>query len=550
MKLQFVLTLIVLVSAVQCKVHTSVVDTDIGPTRGRFFYTYYQLKKYSGFFGLPYAKSPIGDLRFADPVEHPGWTDVFNATETGPICPQYVLSGIFGQEDCLTLNVYTPAVEFPHRDKLYPVMVWIYGGGFIFGTNIKDIYGPDLLIEENVVVVIMNYRMSALGFFSLGVDGADGNQGLKDQALALKWVQKHIDKFGGDPNQVTVFGESSGAACVGYHLISPLSRGLFSKAILQSGSPLCTWAYQTKTDAHLKARELARILEIYDTDPSEILSKLKEVNMTKLMTAAATMLVQITPFLPTVESVNPERAIITDCPSSYFESGNVAPVPILMGYNQDEAMLFTSVLDDLRQILVNTLIVPASTAGLDVVGNIGQIKNFMFDASYKKLTDIASSFFFESPIDLTQQLLAKRGDEYPVFYYKLRYSAPDNLHILVDPLMNGTSHGDDVFLFFHANLISTISPDNDITIQRKKFVKLWTTFAKQGNPTNPPDQFSSNWENSGSEGKQMLLDPDNFHMVPRQISTESVTLVQKPYHSILPALQACESSIVSKLNFV
>ncbi|XP_033219251.1 juvenile hormone esterase-like [Belonocnema kinseyi] len=122
-------------------------------------------------------------------------------------------------------------------------MVWIHGGGFVFGSGNADLYGPDFLVRKEIVLVTINYRIDVLGFLNLGLETAPGNQGLKDQVMALKWVKDNISNFGGDPNNVTIFGESAGSASVHYLTQSALAKGLFHKAIAQSGTALNPWTH-------------------------------------------------------------------------------------------------------------------------------------------------------------------------------------------------------------------------------------------------------------------------------------------------------------------
>lgn len=143
-----------------------------------------------------------------------------------------------GSEDCLFLNVYTSDLT---PKELLPVIVSIPGGAYKYGSGNDDIYGPDFLVLKDVVVVTINYRLDALGFLSMGTCEVPGNAGLKDQIAALKWVQNNIRCFGGDPNQVTVIGESAAAASITYHMTSPISKGLFHRVIVMSGATPCDW---------------------------------------------------------------------------------------------------------------------------------------------------------------------------------------------------------------------------------------------------------------------------------------------------------------------
>lgn len=208
-------------------------DTTQGPVRG------VEEDTMLAFKGIPYAAAPVGDLRFKPPVAPVAHSETLAADEVGNACPQ--ASGAFApteptSEDCLYLNIYTPKGDGP-----YPVMVWIHGGAYISGSGASAGYDPTRLVQEDVIVVTMNYRLGALGFLphaSLTAEGGgdSGNYGLLDQQAALQWLQDNIAEFGGNPNNVTIFGESAGGHSVLTHVVSPTADGLFHKAIVQSGS--------------------------------------------------------------------------------------------------------------------------------------------------------------------------------------------------------------------------------------------------------------------------------------------------------------------------
>jgi carboxylesterase type B len=201
-------------------------------------------KTISAFLGIPYAQTTAGENRWQPPKPIVDWSaelgsDILMATQFGPSCPQKLKPGVHLKlsEDCLSLNVWTPV---PLQDvtvaKPVPAMVFIYGGSFRDGTGTNPLYnGHHLAAAGNVIVVSLKYRVGALGFLS-GTDGLKGNYGLMDQRLALRWVRDNIAAFGGDPDQVTLFGESAGAMSVGLHLISPESEPLFSSAIMESNA--------------------------------------------------------------------------------------------------------------------------------------------------------------------------------------------------------------------------------------------------------------------------------------------------------------------------
>ena len=184
-----------------------VVNTSYGQLRGESL-SCGILCSYWSFKGIPYAAAPVGDLRFRAPVEPPSWTGVRDALEHGPSCPAIPTTSSM-DEDCLSLNVYTRNFGTPQA-----VLVWIHGGGFISGSGDSLVYGPEHLIEEDVVIVTINYRLGALGFLGTGDTNSPGNYGLKDMIMALRWIRENISNFGGEPNNVTIFGESAGGAAV------------------------------------------------------------------------------------------------------------------------------------------------------------------------------------------------------------------------------------------------------------------------------------------------------------------------------------------------
>ena len=190
------------------------------------------------FLGIPYAAPPVGPLRWKPPQPAASWAGVRAATAFAPHCPQP--ASPFGKastsEDCLYLNVYTPSHQQPGARN--PVMVWIHGGALVTGES--DDYNPAKLVADGVTVVTINYRLGALGFLAdpalADAKGQSGDYGLMDQQAALRWVQRNIANFGGDPGDVTIFGESAGGLSTLSQVASPQAKGLFEKAIVESGS--------------------------------------------------------------------------------------------------------------------------------------------------------------------------------------------------------------------------------------------------------------------------------------------------------------------------
>ncbi|KRT86285.1 hydrolase [Oryctes borbonicus] len=188
----------------------------------------YDGKTFYKFLGVPYAKPPIGRLRFKPPQVAEKWDGIRDATKDGSESySRDFFKGVVGSEDCLFLNVYTP--KLPEIGApLKPTMVWIHGGGFVWGSNNSQMYGPEFLITEDVVIVAINYRLGVLGFLSLEDPDLEvtGNAGCKDMVMALKWVQGNIKHFGGNPENVTIFGQSAGGVAVHLLVLSPMAKEL------------------------------------------------------------------------------------------------------------------------------------------------------------------------------------------------------------------------------------------------------------------------------------------------------------------------------------
>ena len=225
---------------------------------------------------IPYAKPPLGELRFRKPEPVDDWQGVHEATQLPNSCsqePSEVFPGFSGEEmwnpntpiseDCLYLNLWVPT-NFRHNNNEIrtnnnaTVMIWIHGGGYTTGSSSLDIYdGLTLAATNDVIVASFNYRVGAFGFLYLGTDEAPGNMGLYDQAMAMQWIKDNVHFFGGNPNSITVFGESAGAGSITAHLLSPLSKHLVKRAILQSGSVNAPWSHMSAEKSKVLALTLA-----------------------------------------------------------------------------------------------------------------------------------------------------------------------------------------------------------------------------------------------------------------------------------------------------
>lgn len=318
-----------------------------GPVQGQF------RKGVSCYKGIPYAMPPIGSRRFKAPEPMPTWEDTRDCSKPGSSSLQmggitvdspgtYQMDG--KSEDCLFLNVWTPAVNTEER---YPVYVFIHGGAFSSGSGSEIVYDGGRMAQEGVVVVTINYRLGALGFLAtrglLEEAGTTGNYGLLDQIQALHWIQDNIETFGGDPGQVTIGGQSAGAYSVTALMLSPLARGLFHQAVVESGSIFSISAFSVLNRGDLqKTIDNGKLFcDLYGIEdnkngleklralPGEIFAALSIVKSDQSTVPNAFG------FWPVYDGV-----VLPKDPVKALKNGEVNPVKMLVGYNTDESSLF------------------------------------------------------------------------------------------------------------------------------------------------------------------------------------------------------------------
>ncbi len=323
---------------VQCS--TEAVETTSGTVCGKVVTA--NGREVHAFLGIPYGETTAGDNRWRDPIPKAPASDIIEATVFGPACPQsndppYSPPGEFS-EDCLSLNIWRRADVLER--ELRPVMVWIYGGSFLSGGSSMPVYdGAYLSSTEDVVVVSLNYRLGALGFLA-GIHGLEGNYGLKDQQLALQWVKDNIANFGGDPDQVTLFGESAGAMSVGLHLLSvPSSSSLFRGGIMQSnpfGIP-----YKTPSEASTEAK----LLEAFVGCTGQGIDCLRSVDANDIVSEQSNAVIQMTSLLGLqlagflVWSPVIDGSFLVEDPTVSAEKDGLNR-PVILGTTHDEGVLF------------------------------------------------------------------------------------------------------------------------------------------------------------------------------------------------------------------
>ncbi|XP_026744640.1 venom carboxylesterase-6-like [Trichoplusia ni] len=480
------------------------------------------------FKGIPYAQPPIGDLRFKAPVPPKPWSGIRKAKEFGPMCYQYDMffdkGARSGSEDCLYLNVYTPDVN---PEKPLPVMFWIHGGGLITGSGNDNFYGPEFLLRQGVVVVTINYRLEVFGFLCLNTADVPGNAGMKDQVQALRWVNKNISNFGGDPNNITIFGESAGGCSVSYHLVSPMSKGLFKRAICQSGVNLCHWiqSYYPR----YKALALARKLGFYSEDDKELYEFLKKQPKEALVEIRVPLTLFEALDQPNVyfsivdeqEFGNNERFFyggLIDAVSNGTHEG----VDIMAGYTADDGVLALGIIKDLEKILITARNFPQ----FFVTDNFGyqlsvkdqiemgkKIRNYYLKSkakyNWKDLARYYSMLLFVMPT-VKWLTLCAGTQKNKTFLYKFTCKTKRNVIaylVGLKDLLQGETvacHADDLMYLFNAHGVAlplTVNSDDFKNIERMK--KLWTNFAKYGNPT-PDDSLGVIWKLYTTENQDYL----------------------------------------------
>jgi len=442
----------------------------------------------SSFLGLPYAAPPTGKLRWRPPQPAPSWSGVRDATQFGPSCPQSTMGNPFlppgpVSEDCLYLNVYTPAAR-PGANR--PVLVWIHGGGLVQdgGRN----YDGTKLAAAGAVVVTINYRLGALGFLAHPAlasrpGGAAGNYGLMDQQAALRWVQRNIARFGGDPGNVTIAGQSAGGLSVLAQLVSPGARGLFQRAIVQSGTFALT--QQPLAAAETAGQTFAKSVGCAD----QTAACLRSVPVSDLVSNFGVEIPGVV-----------DGSVLTQSIGTALARGQFARVPVINGITHDEELLFVAGLGitvsqgtniplagdptdpaNYQANIVKALGVPAARAA--AIANEYPLSAYPNPVVAFSL--LVSDASFACPAVQVDRWTAGRG--VPTYAYQfnddnapLNILPPDKQHLGL------STHGTELpYLFDQPNapfpVTGTLTPDQQALAASMR--TDWASFASTGNPS-------------------------------------------------------------------
>jgi para-nitrobenzyl esterase len=466
------------------------------------------------FLGVPYAAPPVGAARWKPPAAPERWSGVRDALAVGVQCPQaFSLAGPGGEEDCLFVNVWTPA--HAGDDGLFPVMVWLHGGAFIFGSGGDKYYDGRLLAETyGVVIVTVNYRLGPLGFLAHPALAAEdpaypssGNYGLDDQLAALRWVQRNIAAFGGDAANVTLFGESAGGFSTCVHYVSPRSAGLFARAIAQSGLCASSVLEPTRADAEAAGVVIAQQLGCPGTGPSAAAC---------LRGKSADALLDATALPPAAEQppggpfyIGGNSSLLSTLPNvdgfvhraslrQAFAAGGFEPRPLIVGTNRDEGTLFHSSFfatevaseAEYRAALMRRF----GAANVDAI--VTRYPLAAYSNPNRALADVTGDAFFVCPARQTARGAASAGAL--VYLYSFQ-RAPEQAFL------------PDLGVFHSAELPFVFGTDPAFPLARvgasgqptaSAMQALWTTFAATGDPNG---DFGSGWPPFSRAGDRHLI---------------------------------------------
>ncbi|XP_033228633.1 esterase E4-like [Belonocnema kinseyi] len=486
----------------------------------------------SAFFGIPYANPPTGNLRFKEPVALKiKWTGVRSAVNETHSCLQKINGIVKGHEDCLFLNVYSPVVNFDKRiqDNLFPVMVFIHGGGFVKGDISSKNYGPQYLLDRDIVLVTINYRLGVFGFLSTGDNVVLGNIGLKDQVFALKWIQENIKAFSGDPNRVTLFGTEAGGVSVNLHALTESTDGLFHQFIIHNGNVNAHWAYKNNTKFESDVKKFSEDLGCKGKKDEHLITCLQFKNPEQLLNEAMKNddwgFPQLQ-WIPTNEP-NSSNAYLTDDPLKLLRNNKIKDYPHIIGNVYDEGRYFTEnyygnkpniskirkAADKLIDGAASYYATPKNEAQFKAAvhkyyfnDSLPTLDEFsMLDGYSKLMTD--SCFLYPTVMFLH----SSNPNAVSHFYlYSFGYQGKEGkVRTDKDIFKNATVHGDWLRYLFPMNRTEIDKADMPLI---DLMVDLWTSFVTYGRPTSVAVTDSDFWEPHAESNGYLKIAKDDLNL--------------------------------------
>ncbi|XP_072279086.1 fatty acyl-CoA hydrolase precursor, medium chain-like [Pyxicephalus adspersus] len=474
------------------------VDTRYGKLRGVTVRVKETDRTIHAFYGIPFAKPPVGPLRFAAPEPPEPWTGLREAAEYPPVCVQspdmilHILKAFRAtfqtpaiSEDCLYLNVFTPS----NREKNYklPVMVFIHGGGLRMGGAMM-FEGSALSAYENVLVVSIQYRLGLLGFLRTQDGQAAGNFGFLDQVAALQWVQDNIEDFGGDPNLVTIFGESAGGVSVSALVLSPLARGLFHRAISESGVAILPLLKCKSEDFSSIQNSVAHMSACASSSLVECLRMKSEDDIKAICTSLNRVM-----FSGVVDG-----EFLPECAEEILTRKDIAPVPFMTGVNNHEfgwslpkGLNISGLQDGMEKSYVRWALgnVPLLEVGSDVIPLL--MDEYFGDTEdpleiRDRFLELCSDMVFTVPALRTSNHHRDSGQ--PVYFYEFQHRP--SFYKGLRPDFVKADHADEVFFvvggpFLKDGLLFSGPDTEEEKSLSKTVMKYWANFARHGDPNGP-----------------------------------------------------------------
>ncbi len=465
--------LTLLLSAITLTASAQTVKTDKGYIRGL------TENNIAVFKGIPYAQPPVGDLRYLPPTDHKAWTDTLNTTDFGSSATQPAGNKVMGAEDCLYLNLYTPAMD----DHKRAVVVWVHGGSMTNGSG-SGMNGHAFADKDDIVTITINYRLGALGFLYMGdVDrkyAQSGNLGLLDVVAALKWIHQNIAAFGGDPNRVTIMGESAGAKLLSAVMVSPASKGLYQQAILESGSVQCI------RDSVTSKNERTRLLNQLG---------LTAADARQLLTLPADSIMKAQGKICEGIGGNSQLGPVYDGVTipldgyRYAASGKLAGIKAIIGTNENEGAAFTGPNADYSYANA-TIFKPLfqNDAPMAYAYYQQQLKT---DSPYAAAVKTLTQYMYQVHSYRLAKAITPAGASVWMYRYKYQNGKPF-----------GARHGDELHYIWGADKILASNDDADKKQLARSLHSAWVAFIKTGDPntTNAPK-----WPKYNNYARQVMI---------------------------------------------